>query len=170
MQAEGLIDLKHPVDRYGKQIGDRWTTLAVETALDRYRVTSFEAGKEVAGALRALAGDLELLVADLVSATTFSTVATAVSLHARHAVSRGWRPAQLLPANDASTPWHLTGLVPFWMDRDGGGERRTAGRYQYFDRTEHGGEEHSSSRYRSGCTSRIMRVTLSGEKRERTFL
>ena len=118
VQAEGLIDLKHPVDRYGKQIGDRWTTLAVETALDRYRVTSFEAGKEVAGALRALAGDLELLVADLVSAATFSTVATAVSLHARHAVSRGWRPAQLLPANDASTPWHLTGLVPFWMDRD----------------------------------------------------
>ena len=48
VQAEGLIDLKHPVDRYGKQIGDRWTTSAVETALDRYRVTSFEAGKEVA--------------------------------------------------------------------------------------------------------------------------
>ena len=118
VQAEGSTDLKHPVDRYGKQIGDRWTTPAVEDALNTYRVASFEAGKEVAGALRTLAADLEMSVADLVSAATFSAVATAASLHARHAVSRGWRPAELLPANDASTPWLLEGLVPFWMDRD----------------------------------------------------
>jgi hypothetical protein len=40
----------------------------------------------------------------------------AVSLHARHAISRGWRPAELLPADDAMTPWTAHNLVPFWMD------------------------------------------------------
>jgi len=31
-------------------------------------------------------------------------------------VTRGWRAAELLPAEDAHTPWAAAGLVPFWMD------------------------------------------------------
>ena len=55
------------------------------------------------------------------TASTLSVVGTAISLHAEHAVGRGWRPATLLPVDDATSPWTAQGLVPFWMDPPGAG-------------------------------------------------
>ena len=116
--ASPPTDLAHPVDRWGKEIADRWSTPRVEAATEAYRVASARAGRAVADALKTLADDLGAHVGDLVGAATFSVVATAISLHARSAIARDWRPAALLPADDAATPWTAEGLFPFWMSRD----------------------------------------------------
>ena len=81
-------------------------------------MASARAGRAVADALKTLADDLGAHVGDLVGAATFSVVATAISLHAMSAVARDWRPAALLSADDAATPWTAEGLFPFWMSRD----------------------------------------------------
>ena len=116
--ASAPVDLAHPVDRWGKEIADRWSTPRVEAATEAYRVASARAGRAVADALKTLADDLGAHVGDLVGAATFSVVATAISLHATSAVARDWRPAALLSADDAATPWTAEGLFPFWMSRD----------------------------------------------------
>jgi len=119
---DGAISpLIHPRDRYGKEISDRWSTPRVEAALDAYRVSSAACGRAVASRLKALADDLGAHVADLVAAATFSAIAVAVTLHATRATRRGWRPASLPPASDATTPFKTVGLRPFWMDDAGPG-------------------------------------------------
>lgn len=110
------VRLVHPRDRFGKKIADRWTSPRVEEALEAYRVAAAAAGRAVAGALRGLAAALTPHTADLVAAATFSTVVEAVSSHGEHAISRRWRPAELLPADDANTPWTARELIPFWME------------------------------------------------------
>ena len=123
-EARAAIDagvpLLHPVDRWGKEISDRWSTERVERAADAYRVAANRAGGAVSFALRRLAEALDDHVSDLIAAATFSTIATAVSLHAKHAIARGWHPATLLDEDDVTTPWTMTRLTPFWMSRDGG--------------------------------------------------
>ena len=114
------VPLLHPVDRWGKEISDRWSTERVERAADGYRVAANRAGGAVSSALRRLAKALDDHVPDLIAAATFSAIATAVSLHAKHALARGWRPATLLDEDDVTTPWTMTRLTPFWMSRDGG--------------------------------------------------
>ena len=113
--TEGESQLKHPVDRFGKVQGDRWSTPRVERALEDYRVARDEAGKAVSSALRKLAEDLETHAFDLVSAATFSIVAEATLLHVAHAGKQGWRPATLLPVGDNVTHWKAKSLKPFWM-------------------------------------------------------
>ena len=122
-EARAAIDagvpLLHPVDRWGKEIPDRWSTERVERAADAYRVAANRAGGAVSSALRALAEALDDHVSDLIAAATFSAIATAVSLHAKHALKRGWRPSTLLDEDDVTTPWTMKRLTPFWMPRDG---------------------------------------------------
>ena len=122
-EARSLIDdgvpLLHPVDRWGKEISDRWSTERVERAADAYRVAAVRAGGAVSSALRALAEALDDHVSDLIAAATFSAIATAVSLHAKHALKRGWHSSTLLDEDDVTTPWTMKRLTPFWMPRDG---------------------------------------------------
>ena len=115
------VPLLHPVDRWGKEISDRWSTERVERAADGYRVAANRAGGAVSSALRRLAKALDDHVPDLIAAATFSAIATAVSLHAKHALARGWRPATLLDEDDVTTPFQATRLTPFWMSRTSDG-------------------------------------------------
>ena len=112
--------LVRPVDRWGKEVTDRWSTERVERAADAYRVAAVRAGGAVASALRELASALDSYVSDLIAAATFSAITTALSLHAKHALARGWHPATLLAEGDVATPWTTKNLTPFWMPRDGG--------------------------------------------------
>ena len=116
--AATRVGLRRPVDRWGKSIPDRYSTARVDEATEAYRVAASRAGRAVADALRGLADDLAAYCGDLVRASTFGCVTLAVSLHAREARRAGWRRASLLPADDATSPWVMEGLRPFWMRRD----------------------------------------------------
>ena len=116
---ESGINLIHPVDRWGKEVPDRWSTQRVEQAVNTYRVECSRCGAAVADSLKTLADSLSGNVSDLVAAATFSAIATAVSLHAKECLKKEWHPATLLNADDVTTPWISNGLTPFWMPRDG---------------------------------------------------
>ena len=96
--------LVRPVDRWGKEVTDRWSTERVERAADAYRVAAVRAGGAVASALRELASALDSYVSDLIAAATFSAITTALSLHAKHALARGGTPRRFLPRATSRRP------------------------------------------------------------------
>ena len=104
----------------GEEVTDRWSTERVERAADAYRVAAVQRAapsRRRSASARVCAG-LVCLGSD--RRGTFSAITTALSLHAKHALARGWHPATLLAEGDVATPWTTKNLTPFWMPRDGG--------------------------------------------------
>ena len=115
-------DLKfiHPKDRFGKTLGNRYTTETVESSLSDYVTACDKAAADVSKALIALSillhdnGHIPAIVqsshANLILATAF--------YHAVKATSLGWSIAETVePDSHVDCAGHFQSVWPYWMER-----------------------------------------------------
>jgi len=97
--APGLI---HPKDRNGKIETGSYSTSKLEQAQDNYRSACAKAHDAVRTELKKLAESLQPKLSQLVAATTFAVVASALDSHVREAARRGWALPELSFSKDVA--------------------------------------------------------------------
>lgn len=108
-QATAAADqagLFHPKDRVARVVSDRYSTRAVEEALEEYREAVGRARDEAARLLQELAVALQPALPQLVSAAHVSIIATALISHTETALRQGWTLPQLQPVSGSSNGAH----------------------------------------------------------------
>jgi predicted GIY-YIG superfamily endonuclease len=111
---------KHPKDRFGKTLGNRYTTEAVESALSDYVAACDKAAADVSKALVALSASLHDNghIPAIVQASHANLVLATAFYHAVKATSLGWSMAETVePKADVDCAGHFQSVWPYWMDR-----------------------------------------------------
>ncbi|GAB5367450.1 hypothetical protein AAMO2058_001231100, partial [Amorphochlora amoebiformis] len=88
--AESKSGFKRPFDRNMRTVRERWTTTAIEEALNAYRDAVVSMENLVKVYLKSLARKLTPVSPMLGVCATFAKVATLLDLHARESVRKGW--------------------------------------------------------------------------------
>jgi len=126
-QNEGGDSLYHPIDRYGKTVKDRWTTVRVEKYLREYKEAAEQARLGIAALLSDISKKLSTHNLAIVHVATYSNVMRALTLHTKECTLKGWSLKVDHPhlhhrvdqpvACDANQParLQLTGFFPYWM-------------------------------------------------------
>ncbi|KAL4544776.1 hypothetical protein Ndes2526B_g00720 [Nannochloris sp. 'desiccata'] len=138
--TKAAFGLVHPRDRNGKTETGFYSTSELEQAQDAYRRACADARDAVRTELKKLAESLQPKLTQLVAATTFAVVASALDAHVREAARRGWALPQLtfskdvlknngtvgegegdftatrtINANTSSNIFKIDGMWPYWL-------------------------------------------------------
>lgn len=113
------LDFIHPIDRFGKALRNRYTTVAVQRALSDYVSASDQACDEVSAALVRLSQTLQdkghLPV--VVQSSHSNLILSVAYYHASKANSLGWSLAHVEEGNSSiDCAGHFNSLWPYWMD------------------------------------------------------
>ena len=110
----------HPKDRFGKTIGNRYTTEKVQCALADYVNACDRAGTDVTKALVTLSQSLHDLghMPAIVQASHANLILSTLFYHAVKATSLGWCIANTIePNQDVDTAGYFRSVWPYWMER-----------------------------------------------------
>ncbi len=116
IQAHNLI---RPLDRYGKEVKDRFTTKEVEDALAEYKeicIKTYEAIREV---LKFASKELSPYCLPIIHLATFSNLVKTVYLHIKECLPKNWT---INFENKKSTTSEIAidEFFPYWMKSDQG--------------------------------------------------
>ncbi len=110
--------LIRPIDRYGKEVKDRWTTKEVEDALEEYKeiaATTYEAIKQV---LKKASKDLAPYCLPIIHLATFSNLVKMLYLHIKECQPRNWTTNFIsgqCETDKISSEISLEDFFPYWM-------------------------------------------------------
>ena len=110
----------HPKDRFGKSIGNRYTTEAVQCALSDYVNACDNAATEVTKALVTLSQTLHDRghIPAIVQASHANLILSTAFYHAMKATALGWCMADTFePSEEIDTAGHFRSVWPYWMER-----------------------------------------------------
>jgi MutS domain V len=110
----------HPRDRFGKVLGNRYTTEAVQSALSDYVNACDKAAADVTKALVTLSHTLHDRghLPAIVQASHTNLILSTAFYHAVKATSLGWSMAAAVePDPEIDTAGHFHGVWPYWMER-----------------------------------------------------
>lgn len=111
-QEAGFKKVYHPVDRYGKEVKDRWTTARVEKHLRDYKEAAEQARLGVAALLCDISKKLSSHSLPIAHLATFSNLMRALILHAKECKLKGW---SLDVSHGAQSRLQLEAFFPYWM-------------------------------------------------------
>ena len=111
-QETGFQNLYHPVDRYGKEVKDRWTTARIEKYLRDYKEAAEQARLGVAALLGDISKQLSAHNLPIVHLATFSNLMRALILHTQECKLKGW---SLDVNHGAQSRLQLDAFFPYWM-------------------------------------------------------
>jgi len=89
-QEAGFDTIYHPVDRYSKEVKDRWTTVRVEKYLREYKYAAEQARLGIATLLSDISKTLSSHNLSIVHLATFSNLMRALTLHTKECKLKGW--------------------------------------------------------------------------------
>jgi hypothetical protein len=114
------VNYIHPRDRFGKVIGNRYTTEAVQAALSDYVNACDKAAADVTKALVTLSHTLHDCghLPAIVQASHTNLILSTAFFHAVKATSLGWSLAKTFePDPEYDNAGHFHGVWPYWMER-----------------------------------------------------
>ncbi|WP_086930438.1 MutS-related protein [Agarilytica rhodophyticola] len=109
-----IYNLHHPVDRYGKTVKDRWTSIRAEKYLQEYKLAAEQARLSIASLLTDISKKLAPHSLSIAHLATFSNLMRMLMLHSKACRPKGW---SLAVNYDDSLPLHLEGFFPYWMGK-----------------------------------------------------
>lgn len=101
------------IDRKGK-MAKRYTTEAVQKALDAYVSVVTLAPQKVSWLLQELCGQLQVFMMSIVQSTHVAVIIQTALAHTISAIQKGWHMPKLVTE---TAQMDLQGLIPYWMPR-----------------------------------------------------
>ncbi|MES2961795.1 MAG: hypothetical protein V4694_05370 [Pseudomonadota bacterium] len=105
--------LIHPLDRFGKEVKDRWTTKKAEDALQEYKnaaAATYEAIKKI---LKQASKELSPFCLPIIHLATFSNFVKTLYLHIKECQPRNWTTNFVSDADENKIS--LADFFPYWM-------------------------------------------------------
>lgn len=106
--------LIHPLDRYGKEVKDRWSVQEVEDALQAYKESATAAYDAIKNLLKKLSKELAVYCLPIIHLATFSNVVKTLYLHVKECQPRHWTTNFIVDETQACR-MDLEGFFPYWM-------------------------------------------------------
>ena len=110
----GYQKLCHPMDRYGKEVSDRWTTHKVEKYLREYKAAAEQARLSIVALLTDIAKALLPHSLSIVHLATFSNLLRTLMLHVKECQTKQWNLAYRQHSH-ASNRLEMSECFPYWM-------------------------------------------------------
>ncbi|MBU6339204.1 MAG: GIY-YIG nuclease family protein [Rickettsiales bacterium] len=108
------FNLIHPIDRYGKEVKDRWSVKEVEEVLATYKeiaIKTYEAIKEI---LKEASKELSPYCLPIIHLATFSNLVKTIYLHIKECKPRNWT-TNFVNQKSETHKIHLEEFFPYWM-------------------------------------------------------
>lgn len=107
-------ELIRPIDRYGKEVKDRWSTKEVEKALENYKSAIAKAYDAIKNLLKETSKELSPYCLPIIHLATFSNVVKTIYLHAKECQPRNWT-LDFSHENSVQHKIELEEFFPYWM-------------------------------------------------------
>ncbi len=106
--------LIHPLDRYGKEVRDRWSTKEVEEALHEYKNSALKTFEAIRQILKKTSKDLAPYCLPIIHLATFSNFVKTIYLHIKECQGKNWT---INFENDCAknNEISLKDFFPYWM-------------------------------------------------------
>ncbi len=113
----GNVDAKEynlirPLDRYGKEVKDRWTTKEVEEVLAEYKETALKTYDAIKEILKHASKELSPYCLPIIHLATFSNLTKTLYLHIKECQVRNWTTSFV---SGKSNEIALEDFFPYWM-------------------------------------------------------
>lgn len=106
--------LFHPLDRFGKEVKDRWTTKKAEEALKEYKAVAASIYEAIKQVLKKASKDLAPHCLPIIHLATFSNLVKTLYLHIKECQPRSWTVNFV--SGVAANKISLTDFFPYWMN------------------------------------------------------
>jgi DNA mismatch repair ATPase MutS len=106
-------NLIHPLDRYGKEVRDRWTTREAEYALQNYKDVAAKTHDKIKEILKQTSKELSPFCLSIIHLATFSNFTKTLYLHIKECQTRNW--SLNFVSEKSSAEIALTDFFPYWM-------------------------------------------------------
>lgn len=107
-------NLIRPIDRYGKEVKDRWSVSIVEETLTKYKEIASDTYDEIKKVLQKASKDLSPYCLPIIHLATFSNLAKTLYLHIKECSVKHWTSNFELK-KDKSNNIILEEFFPYWM-------------------------------------------------------
>lgn len=113
-QAIERYKLIHPLDRYGKEVRDRWSTKEVEEALQDYKNTAAKTYEAIKQILRKTSQDLAPYCLPIIHLATFSNFVKTIYLHIKECQVKNWT-TNFVREDKKVKEIAVIEFFPYWM-------------------------------------------------------
>ncbi len=106
--------LIRPIDRYGKEVKDRWSIKEVETSLENYKEAAIKTAEAIKQLLKETSKELSIYCLPIIHLATFSNFVKTIYLHIKECQPRNWT----LNFSQKKSEKHkisLENFFPYWM-------------------------------------------------------
>lgn len=111
IQENNLI---HPIDRYGKEVKDRWTTKEVEETLHEYKQIATHTYEAIRQILKKASKELSPYCLPIIHLATFSNLVKTIYLHIKECAPRNWT-LNFCETKSENNEIALEEFFPYWM-------------------------------------------------------
>lgn len=105
--------LIRPIDRYGKEVKDRWTSKEVEEALKEYKEVATDAYEAIKKILKKIAKELSPYCLPIIHLATFSNLVKTLYLHIKECQAKNWTTNFI--SESSGNEIELVDFFPYWM-------------------------------------------------------
>lgn len=109
--------LIRPLDRYGKEVKDRWTTKEAETALQEYKAIAAKTYDSIKQILKKVSKELAPHCLPIIHLATFSNLVKTLYLHIKECQPKNWT-VNFVSEKSGSNAISLENFFPYWMKSD----------------------------------------------------
>lgn len=106
--------LIHPVDRYGKEVKDRWSVQEVEDALQEYKDSANNAYDAIKKLLKKVSKELAVYCLPIIHLASFSNLVKTLYLHVKECQPRNWT-TNFIYDQKQDHRIALEEFFPYWM-------------------------------------------------------
>ena len=106
--------LVRPLDRYGKEVKDRWTSREVEDALKEYKDIAQSAVGAIKQILKQTSKELSPYCLPIIHLATFSNLVKTLYLHIKECQPKNWT-TNFVSSKSESLEINLQDFFPYWM-------------------------------------------------------
>ena len=106
--------LIRPLDRYGKEVKDRWTTKEVEDILTEYKYTAVSTCEAIKQILKKASKELSPYCLPIIHLATFSNLVKTLYLHIKECQPKSWT-ANFIKDQCQTNKIILDDFFPYWM-------------------------------------------------------
>ena len=107
-------NLIRPVDRYGKEVKDRWSTKEVEDSLTKYKDISTATYAQIKEVLKKASKDLSPYCLPIIHLATFSNFVKTLYLHIKECQPKNWT-SNFVRNKNKTNKITLEEFFPYWM-------------------------------------------------------
>ena len=107
--------LIHPLDRYNKQVKDRFSFKEAENILEKYKNTANQIAVIIKELLREISLNLSAYSLPIIHLATFSNLIKTLYLHAKECAPKDWSTNFILNGDEESQKIVISEFFPYWI-------------------------------------------------------